>query len=81
MHRKLSNIFQRFCQIKPGKEFSKEITGYQWSRMKKIPALSFNHFPSPKGNEQAAVPQESDFANSGFSSFFSYWQKAPFRYI
>lgn len=35
MHRKLSNVFQCFCQVRPGKEFSKETTGYQWSRMKK----------------------------------------------
>lgn len=41
MHRKLSNVFQCFCQIKPGKEFSKEITGYQWSLMKK-----YQHFHS-----------------------------------
>lgn len=41
MHRKLSNVFQCFCQIKPGKEFSKEITGCQWSCMKK-----YQHFHS-----------------------------------
>lgn len=35
MHRRLSNAFQCFCQVKPGKEFSKEITGHQWSSIKK----------------------------------------------
>lgn len=41
MHRKLSNVFQCFCQVRPGKEFSKETTGYQWRRMKK-----YQHFHS-----------------------------------
>lgn len=41
MCRKLSNVFQCFCQVKPGKEFSKEITGYQWSCRKK-----YKHFHS-----------------------------------
>lgn len=41
MCRKLSNVYQCFCQVTPGKEFSKAITGYQWSRMKK-----YQHFHS-----------------------------------
>lgn len=47
----------------------------------KIPALLLNPFLNPKANEKAAVPQESYFANSTFSSLFSSWQKAPIRHM
>lgn len=75
MHRKLSNVFQSFCQVKPGKEFSEEITGHMTQEShEKILALSLNHFQGSKGNEnQTSQIQASLSSVPG--------KKHPIRYM